>query len=66
MHAALAVQESRVVVEGNERPVPDVRMDIKPACAVAPECHEPLRRDIIAGQGEGDDEALARAAGKTS
>ncbi len=49
------------VVERHDRAVPDVRMDIEPAAAAAPERDEPLplRRHTVPRQGERHDETLA-------
>src|SRR5215831_17911265 len=59
MHAPLAIEELCLVIERHDRSVPDVRVEIERAATVAPEGNEFLRRHIITGQGERNDEALA-------
>ena len=38
--------------------MPNVRVDVEAAAAVAPEGDEPLRRHVVAGQRQGNDEGL--------
>src|SRR4051794_8201164 len=56
MNTALAIEELRVVRERHDRAMPDVRVDIQTATAVAPEGNEFLRRDVVARQRQWDDE----------
>src|ERR1700719_30637 len=59
VYTALAVQELGMIVKRHDRPVPNVRMDIKPATAVTPERDEPLRCHIVPRQCERHDKTLA-------
>src|ERR1700730_16971516 len=59
MDATLAVEEFRMIVERHDGAVPDVRVDVEPATAVAPKGHELLRTDVVSRQGERHDKALA-------
>src|SRR5258708_15777183 len=59
MDATLAVEEFRMVVERHDGAVPDVRVDVEPAAAVAPKGHELLRTDVVSRQGKRHDKALA-------
>src|SRR5262249_2636473 len=43
----------------HDRPVPDIRMDVKPAATVTPEHDEPFRRHVVARQRQRHDKALA-------
>src|SRR5690348_2675833 len=56
---ALSVQQLGMVVERDDRPVPDVRMDIEPAAAITPERNELLWPHIVPRQGERHDKTLA-------
>ena len=58
MNTALAIQELRMLVEGYDRPVPDVGVDVEPAAAVTPEGKEPVRGHIVPRHGKRHDEAL--------
>jgi hypothetical protein len=48
-----------MVVQGHDRPVPDIRMDVETAAAVTPEAHEPLRCHIVPRHCKWHDKALA-------
>jgi len=48
-----------MVVEGHDRAMPDIRMDVEPSAAVTPETGEPLRSHIIPRQGKRHGETLA-------
>ncbi len=56
---ALTVEELRMVVEGHDRAMPDIRMDVEPSAAVTPETGKPLRSHIIPRQGKRHGETLA-------
>src|SRR5579862_6424190 len=59
MHAALAVEELGMIIEGDDRAVPDVRVDIKTTLAGTIERDEIPRRHRITRQRQGHEEALA-------
>src|ERR1035437_1256778 len=58
MHAALTVEELGLLVQGHDRPVPYVGMQVQAAAAVAPESHELFRRHIVSRRRQRNDEAL--------
>ena len=60
MDAALTVEEAGVIGVGDDGVVPDVGVQVEGAAAIATEGCEGGRGDVVAGEGEGDDEALAR------
>ena len=59
MHASLAIEELGLIGMRHDRTVPHVRMQVQAAAPVTPEAHERLGRDVIAGQRQRYDEALA-------
>jgi hypothetical protein len=59
MDAALAVEELGMVVDRDDGAVPDIRMDLEPALAVAPEAGEFVGRDIVSRERERHHKALA-------
>ena len=58
MHAALAIEELSLLIHRHQRPMPDVRVQVETAAAVAPESDEAFRRDVVSRQCERNDEAL--------
>src|SRR5215469_1192397 len=59
MDAALAVEKLSMVIPRNNRAVPDVRMDVEAALAVAPKAGEFVRCDIVSRERERHHKALA-------
>src|ERR1700693_266942 len=58
MHASLAVEKPRLVIERHERTVPDVRMNVEALVAIAPERHEILRPRIVSRECKRHQKAL--------
>jgi hypothetical protein len=50
VHASLAVQKYCCVIEGHNRAMPYIGMQIEPACAVAPKRHKLVWRHIVSRQ----------------
>ena len=48
----VAIQESLVIMHGEDSFMPDPRMDIQALAAVAPECNHLVRCNVISGQGD--------------
>src|SRR6516165_8911803 len=59
MDAASAVEELGMVVDRDDGAVPEIRMDVEPALAVAPEAGEFVGGDIVSRERERHHKALA-------